>query len=235
MAIKNSCMCQCLDWSYLAAAHWLYPVMWPQNCNQAHWHNPFDLKQNHKFHSHLGNNSHALVMSKPPLFKIKSVWSCHYLSFKTIQLHYYMITSLYIYTINFVKFLLPTAYVHSRELLLNCTVILFPMCVFIWFLYRWVLLKPDFLGAWKSVQLKHYLAYPIIIISLIIQRNLATKIRVKWESGLTAVRLKQDPPVHSSTVAAILCQLAILKLLEECAMPYLEVIGLIPHCSTNYN
>ena len=29
--------------------------------------------------------------------------------------------------------------------------------------YSWVLLKPDFLGAWKSVQLKHNLAYPIII------------------------------------------------------------------------
>ena len=52
------------------------------------------------------------------------------------------------------------------------------------------------MGAWKSVQLKHYLAYPIIIISLIIQRNLATKIRAKWESGLTAVWLKRDPPVY---------------------------------------
>ena len=27
------------------------------------------------------------------------------------------------------------------------------------------------------------------------QRNLATKIQAKWESGLTAVRLKWDPPV----------------------------------------
>ena len=27
------------------------------------------------------------------------------------------------------------------------------------------------------------------------QRNLATKIRAKWESGLTTVQLKQDPPV----------------------------------------
>ena len=27
------------------------------------------------------------------------------------------------------------------------------------------------------------------------QRNLATKIRAKWESGLTAVHLKWDPPV----------------------------------------
>ena len=63
--------------------------------------------------------------------------------------------------------------------------------------YRWVLLKPDFLGAWKSVRLKHYPAYPIIIISLILQRNLATKIRAKQESGLTAVRLKWDPPVQA--------------------------------------
>ena len=63
------------------------------------------------------------------------------------------------------------------------------------FKYRWVPLKPDFLGAWKSVWLKHYPAYPIIIISLIIQRNLATKIWAKQESGLTTVRLKWDPPV----------------------------------------
>ena len=47
-------------------------------------------------------------------------------------------------------------------------------------LYRWVPLKLDFLGAWKSVWLKHYPVYPIIIISLIIQRNLVTKIRAKW-------------------------------------------------------
>ena len=60
--------------------------------------------------------------------------------------------------------------------------------------YRWVPLKQDFLGAWKSFQLKHYLAYPIIIISLIIQRNLATKIQAKQESGLTTVWLKQDWP-----------------------------------------
>ena len=60
--------------------------------------------------------------------------------------------------------------------------------------YRWVPLKPDILGE-KSVWLKHYPAYPIIIISLIIQRNLATKIWAKWESGLTTVWLKWDPPV----------------------------------------
>ena len=61
--------------------------------------------------------------------------------------------------------------------------------------YRRVPLKADFLGAWKSVRLKHYPTYPIIIISLIMQRNLATKIQAKRESGLTAVRLKRDPPV----------------------------------------
>ena len=66
--------------------------------------------------------------------------------------------------------------------------------------YRWVPLKPDFLGAWKSVRLKHYPAYPIIIISLIIQRNLATKIQAKQESGLTAVRLKPDPPVIGTAI-----------------------------------
>ena len=31
------------------------------------------------------------------------------------------------------------------------------------------------------------------------QRNLATKIQAKWESGLTAVWLKQDPPVYAWT------------------------------------
>ena len=63
-------------------------------------------------------------------------------------------------------------------------------------LYRWVPLKLDFLGAWKSVWLKHYPAYPVTIISLIIQRNLGTKIWAKWESGLTTVWLKWDPPVY---------------------------------------
>ena len=70
--------------------------------------------------------------------------------------------------------------------------------------YRWVPLKADFLGAWKSVRLKHYPAYPIIIISLIMQRNLATKIQAKWESSLTAVWLKRDPPrdiVPSANIA----------------------------------
>ena len=61
--------------------------------------------------------------------------------------------------------------------------------------YRWVPLKVDFLGAGNSVWLKHYLAYPVIIISLIMQRNLAKKIWAKQESGLTAVQLKRDPPV----------------------------------------
>ena len=49
----------------------------------------------------------------------------------------------------------------------------------------------------NTVRLKHYPAYPIIIISLIIQRNLATKIWAKWESSLTAVWLKWDPPVYA--------------------------------------
>ena len=65
-------------------------------------------------------------------------------------------------------------------------------------IYRWVPLRPDFLGAWKSVRLKHYSACPIIIINLIIQRNLATKIRAKRESSLTGVWLKWDPPVYMS-------------------------------------
>ena len=62
-------------------------------------------------------------------------------------------------------------------------------------LYRWVQLKPDFLGAGKSVLLRCNLAYPIIILSLIIQGNLVRKIWAKWESSLTAVQLKWDPPV----------------------------------------
>ena len=32
------------------------------------------------------------------------------------------------------------------------------------------------------------------------QRNLATKIRAKWESGLTTVRLKRDPLVCSKYI-----------------------------------
>ena len=52
------------------------------------------------------------------------------------------------------------------------------------------------MGAWKSVRLKHYPTYPIIIISLIMQRNLAKKIRAKRESSLTTVQLKRDPPVY---------------------------------------
>ena len=47
----------------------------------------------------------------------------------------------------------------------------------------------------KICLLKHYVAYQIIIISLIIHRNLATKTWAKWESGLTAVWLKWNPPV----------------------------------------
>ena len=61
-------------------------------------------------------------------------------------------------------------------------------------------LKPDFLGAWKSVRLKHYPAYSVIIISLIMQRNLATKIRAKQESSLTTVWLKWDPPVDRNQI-----------------------------------
>ena len=75
--------------------------------------------------------------------------------------------------------------------------------------YRWVPLKPDFLGAGKSAWLKHYLAYPIII-SLIIQRNLATKIWAKWESGLTTEWLKWDPPVQDSSDTSFLSSIAFM-------------------------
>ena len=54
------------------------------------------------------------------------------------------------------------------------------------------------MGALKSVWLKHYPAYQITIISLIIQRNLATKIWAKQESSLTTVQLKRDQPVNKS-------------------------------------
>ena len=88
-------------------------------------------------------------------------------------------------------------------------------------IYRWVPLKPDFLGALKSVWLNHYPAYPIIIISLIIQRNLATKIQAKQESGLTAVQLKWDPPV-------------ILFMLHEIIFFHIDIISVpsIDWCST---
>ena len=56
-------------------------------------------------------------------------------------------------------------------------------------------LSPDFWEHEKLSRLKHYLAYQIIIKSLIIQRNLAEKIWAKWESSLTAVWLKWDLPV----------------------------------------
>ena len=84
--------------------------------------------------------------------------------------------------------------------------------------YRWVPLKLDFLGAWKSVRLKHYLAYPIIIISLIIEKNLAAKIWAKWEYGLTTVWLKWDPPVLSGwwVYLHLVCRV---------------VCGLLPHLS----
>ena len=55
--------------------------------------------------------------------------------------------------------------------------------------------KPLMIKLTLVVRLKHYPAYPITIISLIIQKNLATKIPAKQESSLTAVRLKWDPPV----------------------------------------
>ena len=69
--------------------------------------------------------------------------------------------------------------------------------------YRWVLLKPDFLGACKSVWLKCNVAYPIIIKSLIIQGCFGKKIWAKWESGLTTVQLKWDPPVINPSVLYI--------------------------------
>ena len=72
--------------------------------------------------------------------------------------------------------------------------------------YRWVLLKPDFLGAWKSVRLISNLAY----LHWIIQENgkqiLEKKIWAKRESGLTAVRLKWDPPVAGEPVIISDCQ-----------------------------
>ena len=44
------------------------------------------------------------------------------------------------------------------------------------------------------------------------QRNLATKIQAKWESGLTAVWLKQDPPVNMVTKCIVpICITAELK------------------------
>ena len=94
--------------------------------------------------------------------------------------------------------------------------------------YRWVPLKPDFLGAWKSVQLKHYPAYPITIISLIMQRNLATKILPKRESGLTAVRLKRDPPVscHMFVVFSD-CVSAPLLLSLSCQIPLFHLTWLL--------
>ena len=95
--------------------------------------------------------------------------------------------------------------------------------------YRWVPLKPDFLGAWKFVWLKHYPAYPIIIISLIIQRNLAAKIWAKWESGLTAVRLKWDPPVFASSVISLTSTTLIIYLFCKHKQIRMLITSLILH------
>ena len=61
--------------------------------------------------------------------------------------------------------------------------------------YRWVPLKSDFLGAWKSVLVQALSSLSNNYNKFNYQRNLATKIRAKQESSLTAVQLKQDPPV----------------------------------------
>ena len=54
------------------------------------------------------------------------------------------------------------------------------------------MLKPDRFSCSQKIRLKQ----DPPVISLIIQRNLVTKIRAKQESGLTTVRLKWDPPVY---------------------------------------
>ena len=54
-----------------------------------------------------------------------------------------------------------------------------------------IMLKPDRFSCSQKIWLK----WDPLVISLIIQRNMATKIRAKRESSLTAVRLKRDPPV----------------------------------------
>ena len=61
--------------------------------------------------------------------------------------------------------------------------------------YRWVLLKPDFLGALKSVQCKSNLSYPVIFSLVYMEKLPLQKIQLNQESSLTDVWLKQDPPV----------------------------------------
>ena len=65
-------------------------------------------------------------------------------------------------------------------------------------MYRWVPLKLDFLGAWKSVWLISNPAYLHSIIQEKWNQILEKKIWAKRESGLTAVRLKRDPPVNTN-------------------------------------
>ena len=59
--------------------------------------------------------------------------------------------------------------------------------------FRWVPFKPYFLGAWKSV----WLISTKIYIKLYKEKEkmILAKIWGNWESNLTAVQLKQDPPV----------------------------------------
>ena len=63
--------------------------------------------------------------------------------------------------------------------------------------HRWVPLKPDFLGACKSVPAYQLSGLSVLICIKLIKlykNEIIQKIRAKRESGLTAVRLKRDPP-----------------------------------------
>ena len=70
--------------------------------------------------------------------------------------------------------------------------------------YRWVPLKPDILGAWKSVCLISNPAYQYWFTLNDTYIYILAKIWAKQESGLTAVWLKQDPPVTGSDIFPLL-------------------------------
>ena len=64
--------------------------------------------------------------------------------------------------------------------------------------YRWVLLKPDFFGSMQicpAYQLSGLSVLICIKLIKLYKNEIIQKIRAKQESGLTAVRLKRDPPV----------------------------------------
>ena len=82
-------------------------------------------------------------------------------------------------------------------------------------IYRWVPLKPDFLGAWKSVWLISILAYLHQIIQEKGKTKFWQKIWAKQESGLTTVWLKQDQTVFKNSNHIVNCSYILVFLRQS--------------------